>query len=202
LRHRRRAQAPFIGVNESSHDSNHGVRVDAQLSERSDIIFTFPPGETLSEGPRVEVSGQLSNQSVNEKIGVLWALTRHNVASISSEDVLPDPQLAVRSPTRVCRPLEPAGVEELIQGYVDGLPIGELATQFGIDPSTLQRHARRRGLPRRSPRLGPRQSEEAARLYLAGQSLAKLSKRFGVATDTVAVALRRNGVTLRPRRGW
>jgi transposase-like protein len=46
-------------------------------------------------------------------------------------------------------------------------------------------------LPRRSPRLGPRQSEEAARLYLTGQSLAKLAKHFGVATDTVALALRR-----------
>ncbi len=55
---------------------------------------------------------------------------------------------------------------------------------------------------RRSPRLGPRQSEEAGGLNLAGQSLANLSERFGDATDTVTFALRRAGVTLRSRQGW
>jgi len=102
----------------------------------------------------------------------------------------------------VCRRLEPAKVEELIQGYSDGVPVDELAGRFQVDQSTVQKHARRHDLPRRSPRLGPNQTEEAARLYLAGPSLAKLTKHFGVATDTVALALRRAGVTLRPRRGW
>jgi hypothetical protein len=66
----------------------------------------------------------------------------------------------------------------------------------------VQKHVREHGLPRRSPRLGPRQVEQAAQLYQTGQSLAKLSKHFGVATDTVALALRKAGVTLRLRRGW
>jgi DNA-directed RNA polymerase specialized sigma24 family protein len=107
-----------------------------------------------------------------------------------------------RTPRRVCRRLEPSKVEDLIQGYSEGVPVDELAGQFQVDQSTVQKHARRHGLPRRSPRLGPNQTEEAVGLYLAGQSLAKLSKHFGVATDTVALALRRSGVTLRPRRGW
>ena len=107
-----------------------------------------------------------------------------------------------RTARRVCRRLDPAKVEELIKGYSEGVLVDELAMRFGVDQSTVQKHARRHGLPRRSPRLGSNQTEEAVRLYLAGQSLAKLSDRFGVATDTVALALRRAGVTLRPRRGW
>jgi len=107
-----------------------------------------------------------------------------------------------RTPRRVCRRLEPTKVEELTQGYVEGLPVDVLAQKFSVDQSTVQKHARRHGLPRRAPRLGPNQTEEAARLYLAGQSLAKLSDHFGVATDTVALALHRAGITLRPRRGW
>ena len=75
---------------------------------------------------------------------------------------------------RVCRRLEPSKVEELIQGYSDGVPVDVLADQFGVDQSTVQNHARRHNLPRRSPRLGPSQTEEAARLYLAGESLVKL----------------------------
>ena len=106
-----------------------------------------------------------------------------------------------RTARRVRRRLDPAKVEELIKGCSEGVLVDEMAMRFGVDQSTVQKHARRHGLPRRSPRLGSNQTEEAVRPYLAGQSLAKLSNRFGVATDTVALALRRAGVTLRPRRG-
>jgi hypothetical protein len=150
----------------------------------------------------VEVSGQLSNQAIREEINTLFALTRDNVLGASPEQTSSEPQPSLRSPKRVIRRLEPDKLEELIQGYVDGVLIDELAARFHVDQSTVQKHARRHGLPRRSPRLGSQQSEEAARLYLAGQSLTRLSKHFGVATDTVALALRRAGVTLWPRRGW
>jgi len=93
-------------------------------------------------------------------------------------------------------------VAELIQGYADGVPVNVLAEKFSVDQSTVQKHARRHDLPRRSPRLGPNQIKEAIMLYTEGQSLLKLAAHFGVATDTVALALRRAGVTLRPRRGW
>jgi hypothetical protein len=107
-----------------------------------------------------------------------------------------------RTPRRVCRRLDPAKVEELIQGYSDGVPVDELADRFSVDQSTVQKHARRPDLPRRSPRLGANQVKEAITLYTEGQSLLHLPTHFGVATDTVALALRRAGVTLRPRRGW
>jgi DNA-directed RNA polymerase specialized sigma24 family protein len=150
----------------------------------------------------VEVSGQLSNQEIRERINALWSLTRDNVSATSwaHNSLVSEP--ALRTSKRVCRRLDPAKVEELIQGFVDGVPVDELAARFQVDQSTVQKHARRHGLPRRSSRLGADPSEEAARLYLAGQSFAKLAKHFGVATDTVALALRRAGVALRPRRGW
>ena len=107
-----------------------------------------------------------------------------------------------RTPRRVCRRLEASRVEELIKGYLEGVPVDVLADQFGVDQSTVQKHARRHDLPRRSPRLGPNQIKEAITLYTEGQSLLKLANHFGVATDTVAHALRRAGVILRPRRGW
>jgi hypothetical protein len=47
----------------------------------------------------------------------------------------------------------PAKVEELIHGYVVRVPVDELAARFQVDQSTVQKHARRHGLPRRSPRL-------------------------------------------------
>ena len=83
-----------------------------------------------------------------------------------------------RTPRRVCRRLEPARVEELFQGYSDGVPVDELADQFGVDQSTLQKHGRRHDLPRRSPRLGPNQIKEAITLYTEGQSLLKLATHF------------------------
>ena len=73
-----------------------------------------------------------------------------------------------RTPRRVCRRLEPARVQDLIRGYSEGVPVDDLATEFRVDQSTVQKHARRNDLPRRSPRLGPNQTEEAVRLYLAG----------------------------------
>jgi DNA-directed RNA polymerase specialized sigma24 family protein len=150
----------------------------------------------------VEVSGQLSNQAIKERIDALWSLTRDNVPTASLERAPSESQSILRAPKRVLRRLQPEKVEELIQGYVDGVLVDELAAMFQVDQSTVQKHARRRALPRRFPRLGTRQAEEAARLYLDGQSLARLSEHFGVATDTVSLALRRAGVTLRPRRGW
>src|ERR1039458_10331024 len=74
-----------------------------------------------------------------------------------------------RTQRRVCRRLEPSKVEELIQGYFDGVPVDELAGRLQVDQSTVQKHARRHGLPRRSPRLGPNQPEEAITLYTEGQ---------------------------------
>ena len=91
---------------------------------------------------------------------------------------------------------------ELLQGYLDGVPVHELAVRFNVNPSTVQKHVRGNGLPPRFPRLGPSDIEEASELYVSGSSLATLGNHSGVGKDVVARALRKAGVALRPRPGW
>ena len=78
----------------------------------------------------MEVSGQLSNQAIKERVNALWSLTRDNVPTTSLGRTSPESQPAVRTPERICRRLGPAQVEELIQGYIDGVLVDELATRF------------------------------------------------------------------------
>jgi DNA-directed RNA polymerase specialized sigma24 family protein len=140
----------------------------------------------------VEVLGRYSNHSDQGK----------HVADLV-EKAPAGPSTPIRRTTkRVCRRLSAEEIEIVVTGYAQGVPVEDLAAAFGVDQCTIQRCARRHDLPRRSPRLGPKQIEEASLLYAEGQSLAKLSTHLGVATDTVANALRRAGVNLRPRRGW
>ncbi len=110
-------------------------------------------------------------------------------------------QAVPRTPKRVARRLEASKAAELVQGYLDGVPVDELAERFQVNPSTVQKHVRQKGLPRRSPRLGQAHIEKAIQLYIAGGSLANLGKHFGIGEDTVAPALRRAGLALRPRAG-
>jgi len=108
-------------------------------------------------------------------------------------------QVVPRTPGRAIRRLQATKVEELLQGYLDGVPVHELATRFDVNPSTVQKHVRGNGLPLRYPRLGPADIEEASNLYVSGSSLATLANHFGVGKDAIARALRKAGVTLRPR---
>jgi hypothetical protein len=101
----------------------------------------------------------------------------------------------IRTPRRVCRRLDSSQINQLVARYADGIPLAEIATTFGVDQWTVQKYARRNGLPRRSPRLGPNQAKEAADLYVAGSSLTSVAKHFGVATDTVAKALTGAGIS-------
>jgi len=156
----------------------------------------------FGKGVKVHLVGRYSNQ-----VEVMGRYLNHSDQGECLRNLLEmvpsgSKTAKTRTPRCVCRRLESYRVEELIKGYVDGVPVDVLAERFSVDQSTVHKHARRHDLPRRSPRLGPNQTEEAVRLYLSGQALAKLSNHFGVATDTVALALRRAGVTLRPRRGW
>jgi hypothetical protein len=71
----------------------------------------------------VELTGQLSNQAIKEGITALWSLTRENLPTTSLELSSPESQPALRTPRRALRRLAPGKVEELIQGYIDGVPV-------------------------------------------------------------------------------
>jgi len=124
----------------------------------------------------VEVNRQLSNRAIKERINALWSLTRDNVSTRLGLTIHLCPSRPYERRNGSPGAKTGARSRELTQGYVDGVPVDELAATFQVDQSTVQKHARRHGVPRRSPRLGPRQSEGAAQLCQAGQSLAKLTK--------------------------
>jgi len=151
----------------------------------------------------VEVSGQLSNQAIREEINALWILTRDNVSVTSLERTPPESQpLALHTPKRVCRRLDPAKVEELTAAYGTGVGINDLAGRFKIHRSTVLEHLNRSETPRRYPAMDPGQVEEAARLYRQGQSLRALGVHFGRHASTVRMALIKARVQLRDRNGW
>ncbi len=106
-----------------------------------------------------------------------------------------------RTPKRVFRRLEPNKVAELVRGYVDGLRVDELASEFQINKSTVISHLDRAGVARRWKKLQLVDVEEAERLYATGLSLANVAGRFGVHASTVHSALRKAGVQMRDTQG-
>ena len=110
----------------------------------------------------MEVSGQLSNQAIKERIDALWSLTRDNVSTTSWAHNSPASEPTIRTPKRVCRRLDPAKLEELIHGYADGVPVDELAARFQVDqapsrntPGAMACPVGRPGWGRGSPRKRP-----------------------------------------------
>jgi len=112
------------------------------------------------------------------------------------------PQAAVpRTPKSVFRRLEPNKVAQLVQGYVGGLRVDELASQFQVNKSTVIGHLDRAGVARRWRKLQPADVQEARRLYESGLSLAKVAGHFGVHASTVYSALRKATVQMRDTQG-
>ena len=133
---------------------------------------------------RVEVTGQLSNQYIRLHLAQL----HHKVAAPDQGERgrdafcnLPGTSSRVpRAPRRGARRLDDTLVAQLAQEYLDGLPVDDLAGRFRVSPATVQKHVRKLGLSRRSPRLGPAHFEEAAQFYGKGESLFTLATRYGV----------------------
>lgn len=112
------------------------------------------------------------------------------------------PQAAVpRTPKSVFRRLEPNKVAQLVRGYVEGLRVDELASQFQVNKSTVIGHLDRAGVARRWRKLQPADVQEAKHLYASGLSLANVAGRFGVHASTVHSALRKATVQMRDIQG-
>jgi transposase len=96
--------------------------------------------------------------------------------------------------------LEPNKVAQLVRGYVEGLRVDELASQFQVNKSTVIGHLDRAGVARRWRKLQPADVQEA-NLYASGLSLANVAGRFGVHASTVHSALRKAAVPMRDTQG-
>jgi uncharacterized protein (DUF433 family) len=108
---------------------------------------------------------------------------------------------ASRRPRQVQNHLNKAKTMALIAAYRAGVPIKEIATDFGIARQTVTEIYRRAGLEPRQRGLSPAQVMLAARLYGDGASLVTVGKKFTVDAETVRQALHVAGVQVRPRRG-
>ncbi|MDP9332218.1 MAG: hypothetical protein M3Q30_02730 [Actinomycetota bacterium] len=105
---------------------------------------------------------------------------------------------APRRPKQKQVRLSPTDVDHLIELYLAGKEINELAGQFDISRTTVMKHVERAGAPRRRGVIVDH-LDEARRLYEKGWSLAKVGEHFGVDPNTVWYTFRKLGVARRPR---
>lgn len=85
--------------------------------------------------------------------------------------------------------LDAASVDALVDGYLAGQTVYELAAEFGIERRTVSAHLHRRGVPMRRRGLFLAQKEEAFALRNRGWSLAQIGAQFDVAPGTVRSTL-------------
>ena len=102
-----------------------------------------------------------------------------------------------RTARRVCRRLSEAEVAELVKAYADGEPIHAIIDRFHVDQTTVQKHVRAAGLPRRVTRITADQTELCVELYQDGRSMCSIAIQLGVGDGTVRRALVKAGVELR-----
>lgn len=90
---------------------------------------------------------------------------------------------------QVQKRLDAASIDALVDGYLAGQTVYELAAEFGIERRTVSAHLHRRGVPMRRRGLSLAQKEEAFALRHRGWSLARIGARFDVSAGTVRTHL-------------
>lgn len=81
--------------------------------------------------------------------------------------------------------LDAASVDALVDGYLAGQTVYELAAEFGIERRTVSAHLHRRGVPMRRRGLSIAQKEEAFTLRDRGWSLARIGAKFDISAGAV-----------------
>lgn len=80
-------------------------------------------------------------------------------------------------------------VDRLVDDYLTGATVSELADRYGVHRATVSAHLTRRGVSRRVPGLGVEEAAEAVRLYLGGISMRAIARSTGVDRKLVRIAL-------------
>jgi hypothetical protein len=140
-------------------------------------------------------------------VGLLGRYSNHDIMS-HLRQVLAG-QKPDRPPARTTRSLrkgqvqhrlDAEEVDKMLERYRAGAEINALATEFGINRTTVMKHVERAGAPRRR-NLVRDHLDEARRLYDRGWSLAKVAQHFGVDPGTVGYTFRKAGIPRRDTRG-
>ena len=105
-----------------------------------------------------------------------------------------DPIRDVRGPVirRIANPqtfLTAIQVDRLIDDYLAGISVGQLAQQYGVHRSTVSAHLTRRGVVRRLSGLDDHDAAEAVLLHRTGASMRAISRALGVDRRQVRVSL-------------
>jgi transposase-like protein len=103
----------------------------------------------------------------------------------------------VRTIRKTARRLDVNEVGALVEGYLAGATVYDLARRFEVHRSTVSIVLERNGVSRRSRLLNGERVLQAASLYAAGSTLALVGRELGVSRSTVALALKRAGVQIR-----
>ena len=80
-------------------------------------------------------------------------------------------------------------VDRLVDDYLDGTTVNELADRYGVHRATVSAHLARRRVGRRRPGLGVEEAAEAVRLHLGGVSMRAIAQSMGVDRKAVRRAL-------------
>jgi hypothetical protein len=104
-----------------------------------------------------------------------------------------------RTPKRICRRLNKDEIADLAKAYAEGELLDQLVARFKVHPTTIEKHVRAAGVPKRLHWIGPRQLEHAIELYRDGRSVKFIANELGVGATTVRRALQQAGVQLRGR---
>ncbi|WRS29214.1 helix-turn-helix domain-containing protein [Actinomycetaceae bacterium MB13-C1-2] len=87
--------------------------------------------------------------------------------------------------------------QKVIEAYVAGTPVKEIAKEFGIHRTTITQIALAAGLAMRNQKLSPITKQEARRLYESGLSLAKVAKQLDISPTGARDAIVEIGGTMR-----
>jgi hypothetical protein len=102
---------------------------------------------------------------------------------------------------QVQKRLDAASVDALVDGYLSGQTVYELAAEFGIERRTVSAHLHRRGVPMRRRGLSLTQKDEAFVLRDRGWSLARIGARLMLAASRCGTASSMAGTPhFNPRR--
>ena len=104
-------------------------------------------------------------------------------------------------PMQVQKRLSGPQTDQLVQAYLAGSSVRQLAAEFEVNRHTVSAHLERHGVHRRGQkqRLTAEQVPAAIDLYGSGWSLVRVGEHFDVNAETIRRALRTAGIALRPK---
>ena len=167
----------------------------AHPSQKSDEIPTRTRAVPPVEGLNLATSGSLRSTFANltprlQTLVTRWKRGVYRVSQRPETAPMEDSRgTVVRRIEHLQTFLTAAEVDRLVDDYLDGTTVNELADRYGVHRATVSAHLTRRRVGRRRPGLGVEEAAEAVRLHLGGVSMRAIAQSMGVDRKAVRRAL-------------